>query len=118
MNTVEDYLEVWRIPSRIVAALSTGLAALALLLGSIGVYAMASYRVSRCVREIGVRMPLGADGSEVMSLVLRQAIRPLLHRGLAGVARRDAVSRVLSNRLRPARPDRRSAVTSAPFPQR
>ncbi len=99
MNTVEDYLEVWRIPSRIVAALSTGLAALALLLGSIGVYAMASYRVSRCVREIGIRMALGADGSEVMSLVLRQAMRPVLLGGLAGVAGCAAVSRVLSNML-------------------
>src|SRR6266566_2199340 len=91
MNTVEDYLEVWRIPSRIVAALSTGLAALALLLGSIGVYAMASYRVSRCVREIGIRMALGAAGSEVM--------RPVLLGGLAGVAGCAAVSRVLSNML-------------------
>jgi len=99
MNTVEDYLEVWRIPSRIVAALSTGLAALALLLGSIGVYAMASYRVSRCVREIGIRMALGADGSEVMSLVLRQAMRPVLLGGLAGVAGCAAVSRVPSNML-------------------
>src|SRR5438034_10040548 len=99
MNTVEDYLEVWRIPSRIVAALSTGLAALALLLGSIGVYAMASYRVSRCVREIGIRMALGADGSEVMSPVLRQAMRPVLLGGLAGVAGCAAVSRVLSNKI-------------------
>ncbi|SRR5207244_1954327 len=99
MNTVEDYLEVWRIPSRIVAALSTGLAALALLLGSIGVYAMASYRVSRCVREIGIRMALGADGSEVMSPVLRQAMRPVLLGGLAGVAGCAAVSRVPSNML-------------------
>src|SRR6266480_2921741 len=82
MNTVEDYLEVWRIPSRIVAALSTGLAALALLLGS-----------------IGVCMALGADGSEVMSPVLRQAMRPVLLGGLAGVAGCAAVSRVLSNML-------------------
>src|SRR5437879_13357537 len=95
INTVEDYLEVWPIPSRIVAALSTGLAALALLLGSIGVYAMASYRVSRCVREIGIRMALGADGSEVMSPVLRQAMRPVLLGGLAGLGRWSAVSRRL-----------------------
>src|SRR6266581_6521405 len=83
----------------ILAALSTGLAALALLLGSIGVYAMASYRVSRCVREIGIRMALGADGSEVMSPVLRPAMRPVLLGGLAGVAGCAAVSRVLSNML-------------------
>src|SRR5207249_2598650 len=99
MNTVEDYLEVWRIPSRIVAALSTGLAALALLLGSIGVYAMASYRVSRCVREIGIRMALGADGAEVMHLVLRQAMRPVLVGGLVGMIGCAAVSHVLSSML-------------------
>src|SRR5437660_4704114 len=79
---LEDYLEVWRSPSRIVAALSGALGALAVLLASIGVYGMVSYSVSRCVHEIGIRMALGADRTEVMKLVLKQAMLPVLIGGL------------------------------------
>jgi len=96
---LEDYLEVWRSPSRIVAALSGALGVLAVLLASIGVYGMVSYSVSRCVREIGIRMALGADRTEVMKLVIEQAMRPVLIGGLAGLAACAAVSHVLSSML-------------------
>src|SRR5213080_1820519 len=99
VTKLEDYLEVWRQPSRIVAALSGALGALALLLASIGVYGVVSYSVSRRVHEIGVRMALGADGGEIMNLVLRQAMRPVLVGGLVGVAGCAAVSWVLSSML-------------------
>ena len=85
VTKLEDNLEVWRAPSRIVVALSGALGALALLLASIGVYGMVSYSVSRCVREIGIRMALGANGADVMSHVLWQAMRPVLLGGLIGV---------------------------------
>jgi predicted permease len=97
--TLDDYLEVWRSPSRIVATLSGALGALAVLLASIGVYGMVTYSVSRRVHEIGVRIALGADRSEVMKLVLKQAMRPVLIGGLAGVAACAAVSHVLSSML-------------------
>src|SRR5215472_55611 len=96
---LEDYLEVWRQPSRIVAALSGALGALALLLASIGVYGVVSYSASRRVHEIGVRMALGADGGEIINLVLRQAMRPVLIGGFVGVAGCAAVSQVLSSML-------------------
>jgi macrolide transport system ATP-binding/permease protein len=96
---LEDYLDVWRTPSRIASALAGALGGLALLLASIGVYGMVSYSVSRSVREIGIRMALGADGSDVMSHVLRQAMRPVLIGSLVGVAGCAAVSWVLSSLL-------------------
>jgi macrolide transport system ATP-binding/permease protein len=99
VTRLEDYLEVWRAPSRIVAALSGALGALALLLCSIGVYGMVSYSVSRSVREIGIRMALGADGGKVMRHVLWQAMRPVLIGGTIGVALCAAVSRVLSSMM-------------------
>src|SRR5207249_9874438 len=70
-----------------------------LLLASIGVYGVVSYSLSRRVHEIGVRMALGADGGEIMNLVLRQAMRPVLVGGLVGVAGCAAVSWVLSSML-------------------
>jgi len=99
VTKLEDYLEVWRAPSRIVAMLSGALGALALLLASIGVYGMVSYTVSRSVREIGIRMALGADGAEVMSLVLGQAMRPVLIGGFAGMIGGAAVTGLLSSML-------------------
>jgi len=96
---LEDYLDVWRSPSRIVAALSGALGALAVLLASIGVYGMVSYSVSRRVHEIGIRIALGADRTEVMKLVLEQAMRPVLIGGVVGVAAGAVVSHVLSSML-------------------
>jgi len=99
VSPLEDYLEVWRAPSRIVAALSGALGALALLLCSIGVYGMVSYTVSRSVREIGIRMALGADGAKVMRHVLWQAMWPVLVGGTVGVVLCAAVSGVLSSMM-------------------
>jgi macrolide transport system ATP-binding/permease protein len=99
VTRLEDYLEVWRAPSRILAALSGALGALALLLCSIGVYGMVSYSVSRSVRDIGIRMALGADGAKVMRLVIWQAMRPVLLGGIIGVALCAAVSGGLSSMM-------------------
>jgi predicted permease len=94
-----DNLEVWRSPSRIVAALAGALGGLALLLALIGLYGMVSYSVSRCVREIGIRMALGADRTAVMRLMLWQAMRPVLIGVIAGIGLCAAVSQILSSML-------------------
>jgi len=99
VTKLEDNLEGWRTPSRIVAALSGVLGALALVLASVGVHGVVSYGVSQRIREIGIRVTLGADGREVMKLVLRQALKPVVIGALVGVIGCAAVSQVLSNVL-------------------
>jgi predicted permease len=96
---LEDNLEFWRGPSRIAAILAGALGALGMLLACVGVYGVVSYAVSRRVREIGIRMTLGADAHEVRSLILRQAMRPVAIGALVGIAGCAAVSQILSGML-------------------
>jgi predicted permease len=99
VTRLEDNLDFWRMPSRIVAILAGSLGALGMLLACIGVYGVVSYAVSRRVREIGIRMTLGADAREVKSLILRQALWPVLIGALIGIAGCAAVSQILSGML-------------------
>jgi ABC-type antimicrobial peptide transport system permease subunit len=48
---------------------------MALTLGIIGIYGVISYTVSQRQREIGIRLALGAQGGDVMQMVLRQGVK-------------------------------------------
>ncbi len=74
-------------------------AAIALLLASVGLYAVIAHSVSRRTQEMGIRMALGAAARDVLSLVFRDGMLPV-GIGLAlGLVASLAVNRVLKSEL-------------------
>ena len=96
---LEKNLEWWRVPSRIVGILSGSLGGLALLLSLMGIYGVAAFAVSRRVKEIGIRMALGADARTVRNMIMRQGLRPVLIGAAIGIGGCAAVSQVLNSML-------------------
>ena len=70
-------------------------AALALLLGAVGVYGVVSYAVARRRAEFGIRMALGAAPSRVLGHVVRTGMLPVVSGAAAGVLASLALSRLL-----------------------
>jgi len=68
---------------------------LGLLLACMGVYGMVSYSVAQRTREIGIRMALGAEGIQILRLVVREGFQPILAGMLIGVATSAGVSRLM-----------------------
>ena len=71
-------------------------AGLALLLAGVGIYSVLSYSVRRSVREIGIRMALGAQLSHVLRGVVIEGMKPALAGVAIGAGGALALGRVLS----------------------
>jgi ABC-type antimicrobial peptide transport system permease subunit len=74
-------------------------AALALVLGTIGIYGVLSFLVSNRTREIGVRMALGAQRGDVLRSVMGEGAKLSLAGIALGMASAFALMRVLSGEL-------------------
>jgi len=74
-------------------------AGVALLLASIGIYGAVAYSVEQRTGEIGVRMALGAQTADVLRLMVRQGMAPVLLGLAIGMVTALALSRLLTTQL-------------------
>jgi putative ABC transport system permease protein len=87
IRTMDESLARQRWPYRVFGTMFGIFAFIALVLSSVGLYAVTAYSVTQRTPEIGVRMALGAQASQVMGLFLRRAVFHLgvgLTLGIAG----------------------------------
>ena len=74
-------------------------AAVALLLATVGIYGAVASTVEQRTGEIGVRMALGAQTADVLRLVLKQGMMPVVFGLIAGIAAALALGRLLTTML-------------------
>ena len=74
MRTLDQQVENSLVTERMLATLSSVFGALATLLAAIGLYGVMAFMVARRTREIGIRMALGARGTSVVWLVMREVL--------------------------------------------
>jgi putative ABC transport system permease protein len=79
--------------------LTGGFSALALLLAMMGVYGVVSYTVAQRTPEIGIRIALGAQGRDVLRLILAQGLKPVAIGSVIGLIASLALGHVLSSLL-------------------
>ena len=94
-QVVEDSTQDWRAR----AVLLGGFGALALIIAAIGVYGVISYSVAQRTQEMGVRIALGANRRQLLTLILGQGMRTALTGIVIGLVAAFALTRLMRNLL-------------------
>ena len=107
VQTLEQTFVQQRWPYRVFGTMFTIFAIIALVLSSVGIYAVTAYSVTQRTQEIGVRMALGAQSRQVSWLILRQGLVQLvigLTLGTAGALLAAPVLQSLLVQIKPTDP--------------
>lgn len=97
VRKMEQFVTESMVAQRSLMILLGTFASLALLLASVGIYGVISYLVTQRVREIGIRMALGAKKRDVLQSVLVQGLRLAISGIAIGVVAASMATRLLSS---------------------
>jgi predicted permease len=75
VRAIQELVDKSVSPRRLIVFMLGGFAVFALVLASLGIYALISYSVSQRTQEIGIRMALGASAGDVQSRIVMQTLR-------------------------------------------
>ena len=98
-RTVQQLVDRSVSPRKFVVLMLAGFAVFALVLASLGIYALISYSVSQRTQEIGIRMALGASARDVQVRIVWQTLRLAIAGMAIGVAASWIIARSLSGLL-------------------
>jgi putative ABC transport system permease protein len=99
IRTVAEALASTTAPRRIAANVLSVFAAFALMLAAVGIFAVVSFSVGERTREIGLRVALGAKGSQVRALMVKQAMIPVALGAVVGLGLALFLTRLLGSLL-------------------
>jgi predicted permease len=99
IRTVQEQIDLSFDQERAVASLAGLFGMVALLLAAIGLYGVTAYTVAQRTNEIGIRMALGADRSNVVQLILQGAFKRVLIGLLLGLPLAVGAGRLISSQL-------------------
>ncbi|MGB7762120.1 MAG: ABC transporter permease [Bryobacteraceae bacterium] len=98
-DSLEDSVNAGLKHERMIAYLCGCFGALALTLAAVGLYGVMAYAVAQRTREVGIRMALGARRFDVIGMIVREALVPVLFGIAIGIAGALAATRVISSLL-------------------
>ena len=95
--TMDDVVDTSLSQRRFSMLLLAAFAVLALLLAAVGIYSVLAFAVRRRVREIGIRVALGAEMKDILRLVITEGMKPALIGLLLGAAGALALGRIIAS---------------------
>ncbi len=99
VKTMRQHLGLALLPARLAGTILGVFGFVALILATSGMYGVMVHTVAQRTREVGIRLALGAQTSDVIRLIVRQGMKLVLIGLMIGVAGALALSRVMTSLL-------------------